>query len=229
MRRKRAWKCARTSVVPVHQVARAQQQIEEVERALARLQRLVAVDASEQLLVQQRRQVGVGAQLEVVERRHQPVARLEHLRTRDALGVRRPAALPCALEVAVAPQLDEQRLESVERLASLAAGGMRLQVAAQPPNRLGVDEEVVAGVRRRLREIGQRVDEVDEARDRVSRDRTARASTARGSRATPSARNRRGAAARSGRLRRHRRDGLLRLARRSERRTPSGGDARDAA
>ena len=151
-------------LVPFHEVARANQQIQEIKRALARLQRLVHVDATEQLLVEQRGQVGVGSKHEVVERHHQPVARIEHLGTCDAFGVRRSTSLPCALDVAVLAQLDEERLQFVERF--LARGRRHaLQVAAQPPNRLGVDEEIVTGVRRRLREIGQLVDEVDEARD----------------------------------------------------------------
>ena len=81
--------------VVAHEVARAQQQVEEVERALARLSASYSIDASEQLGVQQRRQVGVGAHLELVERQHERVARLQHLRAGHALRVGR-AACPCA-------------------------------------------------------------------------------------------------------------------------------------
>ena len=50
-----------------NEIARAQQQVEEVERATSVLQPFVAVDASLQFVAKQRRQIGVGVGLERVE------------------------------------------------------------------------------------------------------------------------------------------------------------------
>ena len=75
--------------VVANQVARVQQQIEKVERPFAGLEMLIAVDAFEQLLVQQCGEVRVGTQLEVVQRVRQQVSRLEHACARDPLGVGR--------------------------------------------------------------------------------------------------------------------------------------------
>ena len=60
------------------QIARAQQQIDEIERAGALLQRLVSVDDAAELFVQQRREIAVGRALERVELVHQRFVRGPH-------------------------------------------------------------------------------------------------------------------------------------------------------
>src|SRR5262245_7049717 len=99
--------------VVANEVARVQQQVEEIERALAGLEPLIPIDTLEEFAVQQCRQIGVGAQLELVERLHQQVPCFEHARTRDALRIWRSASLPAPLEVPIAPQVDELRFEAV--------------------------------------------------------------------------------------------------------------------
>ncbi len=71
MRLKRLLEAARAPPVVAHQVAREQQQIEEVERAALRLHLLVAHRARPQLLLQERREVGVGGHAELIEPRAQ--------------------------------------------------------------------------------------------------------------------------------------------------------------
>src|SRR6266545_2742081 len=147
--------------IVVDQITRAQQQVEEVERAFARLELRVALHASPQLGVQQRCKVGVGTDLEVVQRLAHRVARREDLRSRGAFTVGRSAAFARALEVAVAPQLDELRLERVE-IGHLVTP----QIATEAPDRLGIDIQVVAGVRGSVRQIRKRMHERDQLRNR---------------------------------------------------------------
>ena len=63
----RCWKPRRTSGVVADEVARLEQQVEEVERAGARLQLFVARDGAAQLLLQQRREIGIGVHAKLVE------------------------------------------------------------------------------------------------------------------------------------------------------------------
>ncbi len=83
--------------VVANQVARAEQQVEEVERAFARLERARSASThAQQLAVQQRGEVGVGAQPGTSSSAtQQRVARVEDLRARDALAVGRRRC-PCA-------------------------------------------------------------------------------------------------------------------------------------
>jgi hypothetical protein len=67
----------------------------------------IAIDAFEQLLVQQCGKVRVGTQLKVVQRVRQQVSRLEHTCTRDPLGVGGPTPLPTSLEVAVTSEVHQ--------------------------------------------------------------------------------------------------------------------------
>jgi hypothetical protein len=103
-----------------NEVACVQQQVEEIERALSGLEPLIPIDTLEEFVVQECRQIGVGAQLELVERLHQQIPCLEHTRTRDAFRICRSAALPAPLEVAIAPEIDELRFEAV-----IVGGGLR--------------------------------------------------------------------------------------------------------
>ena len=82
--------------VVAHEIARAEQQIEEVERAGARLQLVVPIDRAAQLLLQERGEIGVRVQPELIEsglerdtRLQHAVARPRHSRTtRRALSLR---------------------------------------------------------------------------------------------------------------------------------------------
>jgi hypothetical protein len=134
-------------VVVLDEIARPHQQVEEIERAFSRLQRLVHVDARHQLLLQQCRQIRIGAELKFLERLDQPIARVQHLRARHAFGIGRSAALSCALDIAVPAQLDEERFQFVEIFIALRCLSTS-QIAAQPPDRLGIDVQVVTGVGR---------------------------------------------------------------------------------
>src|SRR6185437_377380 len=72
--------------VAANEVARAHEQVEEVERAFALLQRLVPIDARQQLGVEQRGEVRIRAPLKIGERSRQRVARGEQLCARDAFA-----------------------------------------------------------------------------------------------------------------------------------------------
>ena len=65
IRLKRFWKCTPHPGIVSNQIARAEQQVEEIERAFALLQRLVPIDARQQFAVQQRREIRVGTYLEL--------------------------------------------------------------------------------------------------------------------------------------------------------------------
>ena len=71
------------------------QQVEEVQRAAARLQVLVAIEAAAQLVAQQRREVRVGIALEDVELEHQLLQRLVSVAARVS-PLAKLAVVPCA-------------------------------------------------------------------------------------------------------------------------------------
>ena len=124
------------------EVARLEQQVEEVERAGARLQLLVAVDGAHQLLLQRRGEVGVGVHPELIEVRAQRVERVDDAAPRDALPVAGAAAVPGLAEVPVARQIDEPRFPSVvvrRRPNDLVQPDLLAQVA----RRRGVEIQVV--------------------------------------------------------------------------------------
>jgi hypothetical protein len=132
--------------VVAHQVAGAEQQIEEVEAAGAALQRLVALDHRPELVAEARREVGAGAVEEVVEGLAQPLAPCEQLVLREArLHAAEPRPLP--VEVAAAAHAMQLRLEAVV----VALAGDRL-----PPPHL-------------VHEPGELAEELDEVIVRVAR------------------------------------------------------------
>ena len=88
----------------------AQQEVEEVEAAGARLQRLVRVDRGEQLALEQRREVRVGAPREVVERGAELGVRGEDVVARHA-AIALLVALARSPELAVPRELDQLGLE----------------------------------------------------------------------------------------------------------------------
>ena len=154
MRAHRCCSCRANRLVAVHQVARAVQQVEEVQLAAARLQLLVAVEAAAQLVAQQRRQIRVGVALEDVELQHQLLQGLVGRASREALGEVRAVALAGAAEVAIAAQVDQQRLGAVE----IAGLDQHRQLVAGPPRRGGVEIQRIAQARRFARDRGERAD-----------------------------------------------------------------------
>src|SRR5689334_6104459 len=149
-------------IVP-YKIARAHQQIEKIERALPLLQRLVSVDARQQLALEKRRQLGIRSNLEFSKREGERISRLEHLRARDALSVRRPAPLPTPLEIPIAVKLDKTPLQAIEVVRSNT-----LEIAAGTANRRGVDIEVVAGVRGPGRHLGEPMHQLGDGDNRRS-------------------------------------------------------------
>ena len=77
--------------VVAHEVARAEQQIEEVERAAASLQLVVAVDGAAQIALEQGGEVGIGGHPELIEPRLERHTGLEHAVARDAVRIGGPA------------------------------------------------------------------------------------------------------------------------------------------
>ena len=65
--------------VVAHQVARDEQQIEKIERAVLRLHLAIALQRARELLLQERREVGVGGHAELVEPPAQVGDRAQHL------------------------------------------------------------------------------------------------------------------------------------------------------
>src|SRR5262249_60845179 len=96
-----------------HEVARPEQQVEEIEAAGPELERLVALDRREQLLLQERGQVGVGAARELVEIAEEGRVRRERLVARDAAAVVPIESLSGSAELPAARHLDQPRLERV--------------------------------------------------------------------------------------------------------------------
>ena len=83
---KRAWNPRRTASLPLTRVAGLEQQVEEVERAGAGFQVLVAIDCPLQLLLQARREVGVGVEPEAIQMSAERLERLDDDRSRDTLA-----------------------------------------------------------------------------------------------------------------------------------------------
>src|SRR5262249_6375330 len=91
-----------------------QEKIDEIERALRRLQRRVTLEAVLQIDLEQRRKIRVGALLEFTERVVEPLPPLPDVGASVALAEAGAAALSRTNEVSVVPQIDEQRLETVK-------------------------------------------------------------------------------------------------------------------
>ena len=149
--------------VGLDQVAGARQQIGEIERAAGRLQLLVAGRRAGQLLLQRRRQVGVGVPAKLLKIRKQLVPRREHLGARDVRAVLVAAALSRAREAAIAREIDEPRLPAVE--IALAERLLEPNLPAQAAHAVGVDVQVVARKDGAGGEIGEAMERVHEAID----------------------------------------------------------------
>ena len=137
------------------QIAGAQQQIDEVQRACAALQRLVAGDDIPQLLAQERGEIAVGGTLKRVELGGQRLVGGPDLVARHVRSVRAFAPAPGAAEVPVLRQIDDPRLPAVGVRDIEALRGAHL--VAQLADEARVVVERITH-RRRLR--GQRRDVV---------------------------------------------------------------------
>ena len=74
-------------VMIAHQIARADQQIEEIERTEPRLRHFIAIDRLPQFALQQRREIRVRGPLKRFQPLHQRLMRRNHVRARHALAV----------------------------------------------------------------------------------------------------------------------------------------------
>ena len=99
--------------VVAHEVARAEEQIEEVERAAAGLQLVVAIDGAAQLALEQGGEVGIGGHPELIEPRLERRTRLEDAVARDAVRIRGPAPRLRVGENPILREIDERRLPAV--------------------------------------------------------------------------------------------------------------------
>jgi hypothetical protein len=114
-----------------HEIARSQQEVDEVERGGARLELFVAVHRFEHLLMDQGRQISVGLAGKGFERCHELCVSRQDLVSREAAAVIALSSLARALEVALAEQIDQRRLDRVvvAGCGSLACA----DVFAEPP------------------------------------------------------------------------------------------------
>jgi len=141
-------------VVVAHEVARAHQQIHEVEPSLLVLERAIPLDRPHQLDLEQGGEIRVHQVLEALEDLDEVGVGLQHVGARDAGRVLR--AVPFAhvvLELPVGGEIDQRGLEAVVVAVPRPLGAAR--VLAQPPRGPRVEvQAVLLPVRRLLGEVG---------------------------------------------------------------------------
>ena len=113
IRLKRAWNPLADDGVVAHQIARTEEQIEEVERAGPRLQLLVPIDRAAKIALQERGEIGVRVHPELIEPGLERDTRLQHAVAGHAIRVRRAAAGLCVGEDPIPRQIDERRFPAV--------------------------------------------------------------------------------------------------------------------
>ena len=96
------------------EIARARQQVGEVERARRLLERLIPRRGAGELLLQTRREIGVCVPLELLEVGEQRVARRQDVRARDVLAELVAAALSRSRQAAIAHEIHQARFPPVE-------------------------------------------------------------------------------------------------------------------
>ena len=121
------------------------------------------VDALVQVLVHQRRQIGVGAIAELDDGRDQRIARVEQRLTRDVPAVLRAAALALQQVARLGGQRAEPRLPSV--VVVMPARAELLDVRRRAPDVLGVPEQQIATADRVRAEVGERLQVADQLVD----------------------------------------------------------------
>ena len=143
-------KRAPDACVAGEQIARAQQQVDEIERAGALLQSFVSRHNLAKLFAEERCEIGVGSGLERVEIRHQRFIGRPDLVAANRAAVRLLTAAARAANVLVLRQVDDLRLPAVRIRFAEARHGR--DVVTQLANRCGVEEQRVPRRRRRARE-----------------------------------------------------------------------------
>ena len=124
------------------QIARARQQVGEVEGAGRLLQPPDSARRAGQLLLQAARKIGVGVLAELLQVGEQSVARREHFGAGRGHAELVAAAFAGSREAAIARQIDEPRFPAVEIAAAKRL--FQRDLAAQPAHAIGVDVEIVA-------------------------------------------------------------------------------------
>ena len=147
-----------------HEVARSQQQVDEIERGGARLQFLIAVDGVQQRLLHERREVSIGLAGKNLQRRPQLLVSREDLVARHVAAVITRVSLAWTLERALSQQIDQRGLEPI--VVARRDALTREDVLAQLPHRPKVGVERVAGPRARGQLRVQAVHARDERLDR---------------------------------------------------------------
>ena len=99
--------------VVAHEIARTEEQIEEVERACPRLQLVVPIDRAAKVALQERGEIGVRVHPELIESGLERDTRLQHAVAGHAIRVRSAAAGLCVGEDPIPGKIDESRLPPV--------------------------------------------------------------------------------------------------------------------
>ena len=141
------------------QIPRREQEIDEVDPPRLDLQPAVALDGLAQLLLQERRQVGVGHLRELLQHVHDLLVLVEHVGAGDAVAIPGSAPPPRIREVPVRGQLDDLRLDPVVVAAARpdgVGGPDRLREGARRLR--GEKEAVAAAVGRLVGQLGELVE-----------------------------------------------------------------------
>ena len=146
-------------IVAADQVSRPEQEVDEVKAPRFGLRPVVTRDRPSELLsellLEQRREIGIRHLPEALEHGDDALVLLEDVRAGEAFPVLRAEPLARAPELAVRGQLDELRLDEV--VVPLRPDGVGLPDRLRDsPRRLRVEEEaVLAAVGRPLRQAGE--------------------------------------------------------------------------
>ena len=129
-----------------HQIAREEEEIEEVERAGASLQLIVAVDGPAQIPLQQRRQVRVREHAELIQAGFECGPGLNHPLARNAVAIRAAPPGPGVRQRAIPREIDQRRFPAVVvRLAVVLGGALQHDFVADAAGRLRSGEQRIAG------------------------------------------------------------------------------------
>ena len=153
--------------VVADQVARAEQQVEEVERAGVRLQLLVALERGPQFGLEPRGEIRVGVHPELIETRAQLADGRPHAVARHAVAVGAAPSLTRVGQHAIARQIDEASFPAVVVDVRVAERLLQADLVAQPAYRVGPGEERIVSRGGIAREVGALVQQRDHREDRV--------------------------------------------------------------
>src|SRR5690349_1604069 len=100
-------------IVIAHEVAGADEEIEEIERAESRLCQLITINRFTQLALQQRREIGIGSATELLQLVDQLLMDVEDFSSQDAFSIRcRFSTGPDVFETPC-QKVDEPRFETI--------------------------------------------------------------------------------------------------------------------